>query len=240
MSKTHIINYTQMPNLRAIKNRDMKSPVGVRNKYNIGLGHPSFPTDELPAASISETGDQAFDTTIGGMVAFNKALDEGRGEWVPIGAEAALEPSFRGFELDADDEFHYIADTPQALAMGAIEELPGMGDLDTDEIHGGIVNAGENTLTVLINANVTLSTADAEGTGAQISLVKNSAGVDLGNPASVLLIANDREFSCSLSVIVVLQPNDYVSLFLRPDAEATIRTEFVNLTALQIHLDPPL
>lgn len=234
MSKTNIVNYTQIPNLRAIKNRDMKSPVGERNKYNIGLGHPSFIIDELPANSISKSGDVAYIEDLDGMGYYSEL----QGGWSLIGAEPALTPSFRGFELSDGDEFLYPAATVSSLVMGDITARPGIGVLDTHEdgqLKGIINNSPDASLIVLITANVTLATLNNEGTNATVGFLINSVlGEFIGNPTEILLITNDKFFTGSITTILTLQPGDYASLFLAPSAQATIQTQAVNMTALQL------
>ena len=151
--------------------------------------------------------------------------------------------SYRGFMGDDQVEYHYTGNVYEPLAMQDIQDLPGSGvsgDLDSynivvgDTRTQGIRNTGPNLLNVLVTANVTLSTPDAQGTSVRVAFIKNSTGLPRGNPASLLLVSNQKEFSTSLTASVTLDPQDYVCLFMTPNAESTIITEFVNLTALQI------
>ncbi len=228
MSETKIIDYTQIPNLRVIKNRDFKTPPGERSTMNIGLGLPSFVHAELPSSSISKSGDMAFDSSLQDLTFFIEGVG-----WIPV-SQDSIPKAYAGFKSTTVSAAHqYLLDAPTKIVMGAESELINNAKGLTTPGDATITNSTLAPMNLLVNASISLLTTDAAATNLLMAF-RTTAGGEQG-ASNFNLSAINSPFSISLTTLLTLNAGDKIILTLNAvNIASTIQCLHLELNALQI------
>lgn len=209
MSKTKIVDYTQLSNLRINGNRDTKPLAGRPNMFNIGLGMPRFDaTVELPDASISKLGDVAYVIADEELVLFTS---EG---WVAIGGLAPVESkAYAGFQsTEISPAYPYPAAGNSKLLVGAETPLivGGYGlEIPGD---GTILNIGDAAINIWINASMTLICTDVAGLNLGVAFSTIAGG--LAAQSNLTFVNQGSNFGISLNTFISLAPQDRVEVIV--------------------------